>query len=153
MKRKKQKYAKIIFAVLTLSVMFPLVSLADINANDINSNLPNPTLNLNDSTTGTSSNSGGWSLSSIQQYGLPEGSILDIIKNILLWLLAALGIIGVIGFVIAGIMYLISAGDEDMAGKAKNAMKWSIYGVVVALAGLVIIQAIYYALTGTTSIF
>ncbi len=95
--------------------------------------------------------SGGGGAGSFGAYGLPDGSILGIVENILLWLLAILGIVGIIGFVISGIMYLISAGDEKMIENAKRAMKYSILGVVVGLAGFVALQAIYYALSGSAS--
>lgn len=77
-----------------------------------------------------------------QGTGLPGGSVYDIIENTLGWLLAILGFIAILGFVISGIMYLTSAGDEGQAEKAKNAMKYSIIGVIVALMGWVIIQAV-----------
>jgi hypothetical protein len=73
---------------------------------------------------------------------LPGGSIYQIIRNIMMWLLALVGIIGVIGFVIAGILYLTAAGDSSKAETAKNAMTYSIIGVIVALMGFVIIQAV-----------
>jgi len=44
--------------------------------------------------------------------GLPGGTLTDIIANIMYWLLFMLGIFGVIGFVISGILYLVSAGGE-----------------------------------------
>ncbi|MDO9231607.1 MAG: hypothetical protein Q7U36_03995 [bacterium] len=69
--------------------------------------------------------------------GLPVSSLMDIISNIMYWLLAVVGIVGVIGFAIAGILYLTSAGDETRIGQAKSAMMYSILGVIVALAGLV----------------
>ncbi|HRY82438.1 MAG TPA: pilin [Candidatus Moranbacteria bacterium] len=68
---------------------------------------------------------------------LPSSTIMRIITNIMNWLLAAVGIVGVIGFCIAGILYLTAAGDETRIGTAKNAMMYSIIGVIVALAGLV----------------
>lgn len=73
--------------------------------------------------------------------GLPGSSIMDIITNIMNWLLAIVGIAGVIGFAISGILYLTAAGDEGRIGQAKNAMVYSIIGVIVALAGLVALQA------------
>ncbi len=95
---------------------------------------------------GSGSSSGGWSLSSVSDFGLPAGSIGGIVNNLLMWLLMIFGFIGIIGFIISGIMYVMSAGDETAAGKAKNMMKWSIVGVVVGLAGVVIIQAVDFAL-------
>ena len=72
--------------------------------------------------------------------GLPVNSVFGIIANIMYWLLAIVGIIGVIGFAIAGILYLTAAGDETRIETAKKAMLFSIIGVVVALAGLVALQ-------------
>ncbi len=72
--------------------------------------------------------------------GLPVNSVFEIISNVMYWILALVGIIGVIGFAIAGIMYLTAAGNEERIATAKNAMLYSIIGVIVALAGLVALQ-------------
>lgn len=85
--------------------------------------------------------------------GTPRGSIIGIIEQTMYWLLGILGFIGIIGFVIAGILYLTAAGDEDQIGKAKNAMMYSIIGVIVALLGYVIIQAVTAWLGGSNSTF
>jgi hypothetical protein len=45
-------------------------------------------------------------------------------------------------------MYLIAAGDDTMITRAKKAMTYSIVGVVVGLAGLVIISAVNAILSG-----
>jgi hypothetical protein len=73
---------------------------------------------------------------------LPQASIYSIIQNIMFYLLAILGFIAVIGFVISGILYLVAAGDEDAQARAKRAMIYSITGVIVGLAGLVILYAV-----------
>ncbi|MFA5961501.1 MAG: hypothetical protein WC848_02380 [Parcubacteria group bacterium] len=73
--------------------------------------------------------------------GLPQQSIMGIITNIMKWLLTAIGIAGVIGFAIAGILYLTAAGNEDQIKKAKGAMVASIIGVIVALVGVVALNA------------
>ncbi len=72
---------------------------------------------------------------------LPSASIFSIIQNIMFYLLAILGFVAVIGFVISGIMYLVAAGDEDRQAQAKRAMIYSITGVIVGLVGLVILFA------------
>lgn len=72
----------------------------------------------------------------------PTGTITDIIGSLMDWLLMILGFLGIIGFVIAGILYLTAAGDEDQIERAKKAMMYSIIGVIVALLGFVIIQAV-----------
>lgn len=81
-------------------------------------------------------------------FGLPDppGGIAQIIRNLLTWLLGIVGVIAIIGFVISGIQYLTSAGDEDRMKSAKRNMLYAIIGVVVVLSSYVIIQAIQYAL-------
>lgn len=74
--------------------------------------------------------------------GTPSGTIFNIIRSTMNWLLAILGFLGIIGFVIAGILYLTAAGNEDRIDQAKNAMMYSIIGVIVALLGFVVIQAV-----------
>lgn len=74
-------------------------------------------------------------------YGLPEGSVFGIVQNILYWMLGILSAVALIGFIIAGIMYLTAAGDETQAGKAKKAMMYAIIGVIVGLSGFVVFQA------------
>lgn len=71
---------------------------------------------------------------------LPSDTIMNIIVNIMNWLLIAIGVAGVIGFAIAGILYLTAAGNDDQIKKAKSAMMASILGVIVALAGVVALQ-------------
>lgn len=73
---------------------------------------------------------------------LPNESIFNIIGNTMDYLLAILGFIGIIGFVISGILYLTAAGDETQIEKAKSAMMYSIIGIIVALMGFVIIRAV-----------
>ncbi|TXH01898.1 MAG: hypothetical protein E6P95_01000 [Candidatus Moraniibacteriota bacterium] len=100
-------------------------------------------------------NNGNWDTrgtSNAQAAGLPTGSIYQIISSTLSWLLAILGFIAVIGFVISGILYLTAAGNESQIEKAKSAMTYSIVGVIVALMGYVIIQAVD-AWLGTSASF
>ncbi|MFA4817690.1 MAG: hypothetical protein WC608_03105 [Parcubacteria group bacterium] len=100
---------------------------------------------------GSGSGGGGWNVGNYMGFGLPAGSITGIILNILLWILYIFGIIGVIGFVIAGIMYLTAAGEEDRMESAKKAMYYSIIGVIVGLVGVVILQAVNLALNSSSN--
>jgi len=84
---------------------------------------------------------------------LPQGTIMGIVSNLTYWILGIASMIAIIGFVISGIMYLTAAGNEKQAESAKNAMKYSIIGVVVGGGALVIINAILTALTGGYSDF
>lgn len=90
-------------------------------------------------------------ISNARDQGLPTGSIYEIISATLSWLLGILGFIAVIGFVISGILYLTAAGNESQIEKAKSAMTYSIVGVIVALMGWVIIQAVQAWLGTATS--
>jgi hypothetical protein len=85
--------------------------------------------------------------------GLPSGSLIGILTNGMNWLLIIVGILGVIGFVIAGIIYLTAAGDEGQIERGKHTMIFSIVGVIVALLGVVIIKAVQGMLGGTSKSF
>ena len=79
---------------------------------------------------------------------LPTGSIYMIVSGIMSWILMLFGFIGVIGFAIAGVMYLTAAGDEGQIEKAKKAMNYSIIGAIVGISGYVILQAAQQMLYG-----
>ena len=85
--------------------------------------------------------------------GLSDQGVDVIIKNLLLWLLGIFGFIAIMGFIISGIQYLTSAGDEEAVKKAKSTMKWSLVGVVVALSGLVVVLAVDAALKASNTQF
>jgi cytochrome bd-type quinol oxidase subunit 2 len=71
--------------------------------------------------------------------GLTFYQILTFVMN---WLIAMLGIGAVISFVIAGILYLLAAGDEAKTEKAKNIMTYAIIAVVVAMIGFIVLRLI-----------
>lgn len=83
--------------------------------------------------------------------GLSEAPVQDILVALASWLLTIVGIIALIAFVISGLQYLLASGDEGMIETAKRHMTWSIVGVVVALSGVVIIQAIDALLQGQST--
>ncbi len=85
--------------------------------------------------------------------GLPGGAIYQIISQALSWMMAILGFIAIIGFVISGLLYLTAAGNDGQAEQAKNAMKYSIIGVIVALVGYVAVKAVDALLSGTSNAF
>lgn len=85
--------------------------------------------------------------------GLSEKSIAEITVNFMKWLLGIFGFIAIIAFVISGVQYLVSAGEEKAIETAKRNMKWAIVGVIVALSGYVIVQAISMALEATSTKF
>ena len=109
----KNKIKSVMFAIIALAMTVPVVASAD----NVGFNIPNGT-------------------------GLGNGTITNIVGAIMNWILGIVGFIGIIGFAIAGILYLTAAGDEDRIGTAKKAMLYSIIGVIVALIGLVVMTAV-----------
>lgn len=85
--------------------------------------------------------------------GLPAGSLVGILTSGMNWLLIIVGILGVIGFVISGIIYLTAAGDEGQIDRGKRTMIYSIIGVIVALIGVVVIKAVQGMLGGSSKSF
>lgn len=69
-------------------------------------------------------------------------SIGTILQNVLSFLLSMAGILAIIMLVIGGLMYFAAAGDETRADTAKKIVKFSIIGIAVALASLVIVTQI-----------
>jgi len=110
-------------------------------------------LNVNIALAASSASGDGWNLDDLSEFNLPDSSILEIVTNLLNWILSILGIAGVIGFALAGTMYLLSAGNSTMTDNAKKAMLASILGVIIGLSGLVIIQAVNMALGGSNPRF
>ncbi len=85
--------------------------------------------------------------------GLSSAPVVVVLRSFMFWLLGIVGMLAVIAFVISGIQYLASVGDSKMIETAKKNMLNSIIGVVVALSGLVILQAIDTLFTGTSKTF
>lgn len=83
---------------------------------------------------------------------LPQGSgehpIATVLHNVLNWLLMIFGLLAVISFIIAGLLYLTAGGDEGMIKKAKSAVTYGIIGTVIGLIGLIVIRTIDALLRG-----
>ena len=103
-------------------------------------------VNYQSSVSPTSTSETGLSLPT--EFGLPDApdGIEGILTGILNWLLTIIGIIALIAFIISGLQYFLAAGDERIVETAKRNIMYSIIGIIVALSGFVIIQAIDYAL-------
>ena len=83
--------------------------------------------------------------------GLSSGTVSSVLVTFMTWLLYILGTLAIIAFVISGIMYLTSAGNDDQIDRAKEYMIWSIVGVIVAFSGLIIVTAIASFLSGSAT--
>ena len=75
-------------------------------------------------------------------------TVKEIVMNTLSFLLSILGILGIIGLVISGIFYIFSFGNATRIESAKNAMKYSLLGIVTAGASLLVIKEIAILITG-----
>ena len=76
-----------------------------------------------------------------------QNRVRDVLNTIYLWI----GIISVIVVVIGGILYMTSAGDPNKAKTAKNAITYSVVGLVVTLAAFAITNLVIGAIDGNTS--
>lgn len=79
---------------------------------------------------------------------LPLNDLMSILRGIMQWALAIVAVLAVIGFVLSGILYLTAAGDEDQIGRAKRAFFGAVFGVIVSLLGLIVLQAAQTVLSG-----
>ena len=82
---------------------------------------------------------------------LENTKISSIIRAFMMWSLALVGILSVAAFVVAGVLYLTAAGDDDQITRAKRALRYAIIGTILALSGLVVIKAIDAALSGKST--
>lgn len=69
-----------------------------------------------------------------------------LISNIVQTLVIVVGSISVIVIVVAGLMYVISAGDSAGVNRAKNAIIYALAGLVVAVMAQVIVSFVLTAI-------
>lgn len=69
-------------------------------------------------------------------------TITTIALNTLNFLLSVIGTLALIMLVAGSIMYLTAAGSEDQIDQGKKIIKFSVIGIVVALAAMVIVKQI-----------
>lgn len=84
----------------------------------------------------------GFSTTDTGVVGVSDKPLIEILQTFMNWLLGLVGVLGIIGFVVAGILYITAAGNDDRISQAKSTMTWSIVGVLVALLGLVMIKTV-----------
>lgn len=82
----------------------------------------------------------GWTSTSATVTAAP--TLLDIIQNVLNFLLSLVGVLAIVMLVWGGMMYLTSGGDEKRADSAKSIVKWAIIGIAVALGSLVLVTQV-----------
>lgn len=69
-------------------------------------------------------------------------TLIQIATNILNFLLSVVGVVALIMLVVGAFMYLTAAGDEDRIDTGKKIVKYSIIGITIALAALVLVRQI-----------
>jgi len=74
--------------------------------------------------------------------GLSEKDVPTVLTGFAATLLEVFGILAAIAFIVSGFQYLMASGDEKEAEIAKKNLKYSVIAVVVALSGVIIINAI-----------
>ncbi|MBP5993667.1 MAG: hypothetical protein KA731_02040 [Candidatus Moranbacteria bacterium] len=76
------------------------------------------------------------------------GPVACVLATFMNWSLSIIGLIAIISFVLAGFQYLMAFGEPKALEKAKNHVRWSVIGVLVALSGMVVIYAVDGLLAG-----
>ncbi len=72
----------------------------------------------------------------------------DLVKDVINWMLYAVGIIAVIMLIWGGIMYATSGGDTTKVGNAKNTILYAIIGLLVSIFAFAIVQFVVNRTTG-----
>lgn len=68
--------------------------------------------------------------------------IAEILANALSFLLSVAGILAIFSLAVSGVLYMLANGDESRAETAKRMALFSVTGIAVVLASLVIVRQI-----------
>lgn len=74
--------------------------------------------------------------------------IADVLTRFLNWLLVIFGLLAILSFIVAGILYFTAQGDTGRIEKAKKAVIYGVIGIVIGLIGLVVLYTIDKLLRG-----
>lgn len=72
--------------------------------------------------------------------GASDDTASNLASNILNILSLLVGVVSVIVLIIAGFMYVVSAGNPDTTKRAKNAILYALIGIVVAFSAQAIVR-------------
>lgn len=84
-------------------------------------------------------------------YNPLEGACEEIgqcVQNVIAYVLGIAGIIALAGIVYGGFLYLTAAGNQDRVEAGKNALTYSIVGLIVIGLGYAIVVFVFAALRG-----
>jgi uncharacterized membrane protein len=79
-------------------------------------------------------------------YGLATRPPQSLLVSVINWTLSVIAGISVLTIVIAGIIYITSAGDQNRVDVAKKMLTYAVIGLIVALLGYVIVFSVGRAL-------
>lgn len=83
-----------------------------------------------------------------QGAGGAKTSVAEIIGIVVKFLLGLVGALSVLVIVIAGIMYIVSGGDEGKVDKAKSWITYALIGLAIAILGYIIVNTVITELGG-----
>ena len=83
----------------------------------------------------------GWTNTNVQNVQGAK-TLIEILQSVLNFLLSIVGIIAIIMLVVGGIMYLTASGNEDKIKTGKTIVTYSLIGVAISLAALVIVTQV-----------
>lgn len=73
-------------------------------------------------------------------FGFFEGGLVEAVIYITRAILVLVGLAAVIMLIIGGIQYVVSGGNEDAVGKAKNTILYAVIGIVVVALAYAIVS-------------
>lgn len=80
---------------------------------------------------------------------VPKTDLMDVIGNVIQWVLGFLGLIATIFIIVGGFQWMTSAGDEEKIAKAKKLMTNGIIGLVIVLLAYILANFIIGAIQET----
>jgi len=90
----------------------------------------------------------GMAAVSSAQTGLPETDAKSVVISVVRWLLSLVFWLAVFAFVASGLIFILSFGNSNIHGIAKDWLTFAIIGLIVSVLGYVIIISISNMLTG-----
>jgi len=69
-------------------------------------------------------------------------SLSDYVTTVYNFMAVAVGIIGVLMFLVGGFQYMVSAGNRGMSGEAKKTMINAVVGIILVLAAFIFLRTI-----------